>query len=205
MFKIPLGASPPTRPLRWSLLLALACTIAAGTVVLAQSGTLYDLHWNVVSGGGSLSTGTTYRINYSFGQPSTVALSSGTSWQAGQGYWYGGAAPTAVKLTSFAAIPNGPGLLLTWVTASEHDNLGFHLHRRAGPDGQFVPVNDALIPSASPGGDQGAAYVFHDPSVPDGITCYYLLEDVSVSGARTTHGPVAAVAPYAAFLPAMWR
>ena len=204
MFNLPLASSPPTR-LRGSLLLALVCVIAAGTVVLAQGGTTYDLHWNVVSGGGSLSTGTNYRINYSFGQPSTIALSSGTNWQVGQGYWYGGIWPTAIKLVSFTATPAGPGLLLAWETASEHDNLGFYLYRQAGPNGPSVRLNEVLIPSRSPGGDQGASYTFYDATAPDGVACVYTLEDVDVNGTPTPHGPVEAIAPYVVFLPLVQR
>ena len=36
---------------------------------------------------------------------------------------------TAVKLQSFSAVPGDASVLLEWRTASELDNLGFHLYR----------------------------------------------------------------------------
>jgi hypothetical protein len=199
------GFSPPTRRLRWSLLLALACILAAGTVVLAQSGAVYDLHWNVLTGGGNLASGAAYRVHYSYGQPSTVSYSTGTTYQVGQGFWLGDPVPTAVKLVAFAAAPAGPGVLVTWETASEHDNLGFHLYRQAGSNAPLVRLNDTLIPSRSPGGDVGASYTFYDPTGQDGTAYLYTLEDVNTSGLRTPHGPVEGIAPYAAFLPLVRR
>lgn len=198
------GASPPL-PAGWSLFLALACVLAAGSVVLAQSGSLYDLHWNVLSGGGALSTGTNYRINYSFGQPSAIDLSAGTNYQLGQGYWYGGAVPTAVKLVSFTARPSGAAVLLTWETAAEWDNLGFNLYRRGTLEKPATRLNAALIPSCCPGGGEGATYAFLDTTVQPGAVYFYTLEDVDLNGVRTLHGPVQAIAPYALFLPAVGK
>ncbi|MGB9724112.1 MAG: hypothetical protein ACP5OO_07190 [Chloroflexia bacterium] len=195
------GASPPLRRIRWSLLLALLCTLTLGSVVLAQSGSTYDLRWNVLSGGGALSTGTNYQVNYSFGQPSTIGLSAGTNYQLGQGYWYGGAAPTAVKLLFFTAGRSGPAVLLTWATAEEHDNLGFNLYRRGTLDGPAIRLNAALIPTCCPGGGAGATYVFLDTTVEAGAVYFYTLEDVDLNGTRTLHGPIQATAPYAVFLP----
>lgn len=194
------GASPPFRPARWSLFLALACVLTAG-VVLAQSGSTYELHWNVLSGGGALSTGTNYRINYSFGQPSTINLSSGSTYQVGQGYWHGGGFPTAVKLVSFTARPSGPAVLVAWETAAEWDNLGFNLYRQNTLDGPATCLNAALIPSRSPGSGEGATYTFLDTPVEGGAIYFCTLEDVDQNGVRTPHGPVQATAPYAAFLP----
>ncbi len=195
------GASPPSR-IHWSLCLALLGTLLLATVVLAQSGSVYDLHWNVLSGGGALSTGTTYQINYSFAQPSTVNLSAGTTYQMGQGYWYGGGFPTAVKLVSFAAVPSGAAIRLTWETAAEWDNLGFNLYRRSTLEGPAIRVNPDLIPPAHPpGSGEGGTYTFLDTTVTGGATYFYTLEDVDLNGTRTLHGPVQATAPYAVFLP----
>lgn len=195
------GASPPFRRAGWSLFLALACVLAAGSVVLAQSGSIYNLHWNVLSGGGALSTGTNYQINYSFGQPSTVSISAGTVYQVGQGYWYGGGFPTAVKLISFAARPSGLAVLVTWETAAEWDNLGFNLYRQDTLNGPATRLNASLIPSRSPGGGEGATYTFLDTRVGAGNIYFYTLEDVDLNGVRTLHGPVQATAPYAVLLP----
>jgi hypothetical protein len=41
-----------------------------------------------------------------------------------------------------------------------------------------------------PGGTQGASYSYEDPILSAGQTYWYWLEDVSLSGATTLHGPV---------------
>lgn len=199
------GSSPPGRPLRRGLTLALVALALAATAVLAQSGTVYDLHWNVVTGGGAFASGSTYRIHYSYGQPSTVGYSTGTTYIAGQGFWLGEPMPTAVKLVSFTAGPYGAEVLVAWETASEYDNLGFHLYRQAGREGPVERLNQALIPSRAPGQGQGAAYTFVDGTARAGVGYLYILEDVDVNGRRTAHGPVPATAPYGVFLPLVGR
>jgi hypothetical protein len=201
------GSAPPLRHIRWSLLLALVGTLVAGSVVLAQSGGGYDLTWHVLDGGGGRITDgpVSYDMNSSFGQPSTVDTSTGTGYMLCHGYWPCDNNPTAVKLVSFTATPTSPGIVLFWETASEHNNAGFHLYRQVGSAGPLVRLNDTLIPSRSPGGDQGASYTFSDPDVQDGIGYRYTLEDVDLNGTRTAHGPVEATAPYAVFLPLVGR
>ncbi|MBN1139062.1 MAG: hypothetical protein JXM73_20955, partial [Anaerolineae bacterium] len=126
--------------LRWALLLGVAGALALGGVALAQSGTVYDLHWNVLSGGGALASGATYQINYSFGQPSTVDLSTGASYQLAQGYWHG-AGPTPVELAAFSAAAHGRDVQVGWETASEIDLVGFNLYRSTAAGGPYVQVN----------------------------------------------------------------
>jgi hypothetical protein len=101
-----------------------------------------------------------------------------------------GPCPTAVRLTSFDAHPAPRGVLLTWETATEHDNLGFNLYRSTTLGILGEQLNQDLIPSASPGGDEGAAYQFLDTTAVSGVTYYYTLEDVDYNGTRTPHGPV---------------
>ncbi len=200
------GVSPPAgRPLPRGLALALLTLMLTGSVVLAQSGATYDLRWNVLSGGGALSTGAAYRINYSFGQPSTIDLSTGASYQVGQGYWYGNPRPTAVELAYLEASSQGAGVVVEWATISEWDNLGFHLYRQVGRAGQPERLNAVLIPSRAPGEGQGAVYAWHDDTAQAGVLYVYTLEDVDAGGRRTRHGPVEARAPFAIFLPLMER
>jgi|GEM_PF-865414 len=112
--------------------------------------------------------------------------------------------PTAVKLTSFAGRPAAGGILVTWETASEHDNAGFNLYRSATVGDIGVRLNDLLIPSDTPGGDQGASYAFLDGAALPGVTYYYTLEDVDLSGHATPHGPVA-VTPWWVYMPLVER
>ena len=101
------------------------------------------------------------------------------------------AVPTAVELAAFEAAPQGNGVLLTWETASEVDNVGFNVYRAETQAGQLVKLNAYLIASQNPGSAVGAAYSFLDEPAAPGATYYYWLEDVDASGAATRHGPVA--------------
>lgn len=100
-------------------------------------------------------------------------------------------APTAVDLAAFEATAQGNGVLLTWETASEIDNLGFNLYRSQAEGTLGERLNATLIPSKSPGQGGGAAYEFVDGTAAAKVTYYYTLEDVDFSGRRTAHGPIA--------------
>ena len=113
--------------------------------------------------------------------------------------------PTAVELASFAARWQGEDVLVTWETASEIDNAGFYLYRRAVGMDTLVQLNAGLIPSQAPGQDRGYAYSFPDEGVVPGAAYEYLIEDVDVYGVRTLHGPVQALAAYTIFLPLVGR
>jgi hypothetical protein len=106
-------------------------------------------------------------------------------------YEIGTEEPTAVKLVSFTATPDGETVILAWETATEIDHLGFNLYRSQSPDGAYSPLNSALIPSPLPPGSlTGAAYTWADEDLTPGLTYYYQLEDVDIYGVRTKHGPV---------------
>ncbi len=99
--------------------------------------------------------------------------------------------PTSVELSNFSAsvIPY-KGILIEWQTSNEVGNAGFNLLRCLTENGTFVKINETLIPPAS-----DRKYSVTDPDLKAGHTYYYRLEDVSVTGVRTHHGPISAVAP----------
>lgn len=98
--------------------------------------------------------------------------------------------PLAVELVRFDAAPAAAGVELSWETACEIDNLGFHLYRSVEQGVLGERLNGALIPSERPGSGQGACYAFLDGTARPGVTYYYTLEDVDANGGRTAHGPV---------------
>jgi hypothetical protein len=102
------------------------------------------------------------------------------------------AAPTAVSLAAFDAVAQGNGVLLTWETANEIDNLGFNVYRADSQMGQLARINPYLIASQNPGSVVGEAYSYLDESAAPGATYTYWLEDIDGSGVATRHGPVAA-------------
>jgi uncharacterized repeat protein (TIGR01451 family) len=103
------------------------------------------------------------------------------------------AAPTAVQLASFRAVPRqGGGVLLEWKTREEIRNLGFNVFRLDGPDRQRL--NPSIIAGSAllirGGKPQHAAktYQWFDPEgTPQSR---YELEDVDLNGTRMSHGPV---------------
>jgi hypothetical protein len=98
---------------------------------------------------------------------------------------------TATCLSSFSATPKSGRVFCEWRTESEIDNSGFNLYRSASADGEYVKINDALIP-AEGSSTQGAAYEFIDKDVKNRKTYYYKLEDIDLNGSSTMHGPMSA-------------
>jgi uncharacterized repeat protein (TIGR01451 family) len=103
-------------------------------------------------------------------------------------------APTDVKLVSFDATLIGGQVTLQWRTQEEARNLGFNVYREA--NGERVKLNPSLIAGAAvrmnaylPQHTASAyAWIDHSPVV----GARYWLEDITLSGARTSHGPVQA-------------
>ncbi len=94
-----------------------------------------------------------------------------------------------VQLSSFTAERHPDGVLITWVTESEIDNMGFNIYRSQSKEGPFTRINGGLIDGA--GTRTGTLeYTFLDTRVADRTLYYYQLEDIDVQGNRTRHGPV---------------
>jgi hypothetical protein len=97
--------------------------------------------------------------------------------------------PTAVSLASFTAGWEGDQVLVAWETALEINTVGFWIWRSTASEGDYVQVNDELIPSVSPGGTTGNSYLYVDSDVTPGKVYYYKLEELEVSGVRNWYGP----------------
>ncbi len=99
----------------------------------------------------------------------------------------------AVDLASFEAVATPNAIALTWETVSEVNALGFYLRRST--DGAQVGerLHPDLIPAQAPGSGQGASYEWLDESAEPGITYFYWLEAVELSGESALHGPVSAL------------
>ncbi len=78
-----------------------------------------------------------------------------------------------------------------WCTEVELDNIGFNLYRAEAEGGEYIKINDALIP-AKGSSAQGAAYEFVDADVQNRKTYFYKLEDIDLDGVSTLHGPIKA-------------
>ncbi len=179
----------------WVLLLPL---LLLAPVVLAQTGGDFDLSWGTVDGGSTATLlGGTFELGGTVGQPDAATL-SGDDFILEGGFWTADLQPTAVELVRFEAYPAGSSIRLEWETASEIDNLGFHLHRSDAPQGDYLRLNEVLIPSQAPGSPLGATYAWLDQDVQPGVVYFYKLEAVDLYGQSTEYGPVQG------YLPAVW-
>ncbi len=99
--------------------------------------------------------------------------------------------PTAVTLSSFSAAARDSAVDLSWTTASELQNLGFHLYRADSEDGRYARITAAVIPGLGTSA-HGANYRYVDSGRSNGTTYFYKLEDIETTGKTTLHGPVSA-------------
>jgi len=100
-------------------------------------------------------------------------------------------APTAITLAEFSAQQVADYVEVNWETVSELDNRGFNLYRGTDPAGPDRQLNSELIPSQGQGSPSGFVYTWDDHADLTPNTIYfYWLEDVSISGSSTMHGPV---------------
>jgi len=95
----------------------------------------------------------------------------------------------AVDLVSFEAIPEVTQIRITWETASEIDMLGFYVQRALAEAGPYDRIS-ALIPAVGDFG--GARYEHVDTDVQTGVTYYYRLEAVEITGHSVFYDPVSA-------------
>ena len=99
-----------------------------------------------------------------------------------------------MTLNSFDAALAGKAVKLTWVTNTEIDNSGFNLYRK-GKNGPLQKLNAVLIAAQQPGSSSGHTYTYLDKTVKPGQTYAYYLDDVSMEGVPTRHGPVEITLP----------
>ena len=101
--------------------LGLVIVLLLVSIVLAQGG--YDLPWSTVDGGGGISSGGTYAISSTAGQPDAGELSGGSYTLAG-GFWAGsgGLMPPVAAIDLIYPDPAIQGLDIVYFHGSCHDN-----------------------------------------------------------------------------------
>jgi uncharacterized repeat protein (TIGR01451 family) len=101
-------------------------------------------------------------------------------------------APTVVEMFSMDATQSKSGVVISWQTGFEAENLGFNVYRSTG-SGTPEQINKHIIPGSMLfTGDRvrdGRNYRFKDHNPPAGFVQYWI-EDVDINGTRTMHGPV---------------
>jgi len=94
-----------------------------------------------------------------------------------------------VELSAFNALLKDRKIILTWITQTETENLGFHVYRSMAEDGEFVKISPELIQGAG-SSDQAHSYSYTDQDEKAGNTYYYKLADVDFNGNIAFHGPI---------------
>jgi len=88
-----------------------------------------------------------------------------------------------------AVADNYGNVTVSWSTHTEIEVAGFNIYRSEVEDGEYGRINEELIPAkGSEGG--GAGYSYTDTEVVTGMTYYYKLESVDLTGSSTWHGPI---------------
>ena len=72
-----------------------------------------------------------------------------------------------------------PPIEIEWETATEVATAGFNLYRSQSEDGNYVQINEQMIPSRGTA-VSGATYTYEDQNVEAGETYYYLLEEIEL-------------------------
>jgi hypothetical protein len=73
---------------RLSLFISIAVALLIVSIAVAQTGAGYDLTWNTIDSGGGSSSGGSYTLDGTLGQPEAGAL-SGSGYTLNGGFWYG--------------------------------------------------------------------------------------------------------------------
>jgi DNA-binding beta-propeller fold protein YncE len=95
--------------------------------------------------------------------------------------------PVSVALQSFEIGVEEGSAVMRWKTGVEIDVTGFYLTRSQQRDGEYVRVNEELIPAS--GSPYGGTYQFRDEDVRPNQTYYYRLHEVAENGYGMEFGP----------------
>jgi hypothetical protein len=98
---------------------------------------------------------------------------------------------TAVRLVSLTATRYDREIRIEWKTASELNNLGFHLYRAVSEEGPYERITASVI-SGLGSSPEGASYQYLDRGLVNGIPYFYKLEDIETTGKTELHGPISA-------------
>jgi hypothetical protein len=136
-----------TRPLLVAGLLTLALAAPMG---LAQS---YSIDWWTIDGGGGTSSGGTFSLSGSIGQPDAGTTMTGGQFSVTGGFW---ALPVAVPATgapTLTIVPAGPGqAAISWAPNTPGFVLQISptLHPLVWANAPSVATNPVVVPASLP-------------------------------------------------------
>jgi len=112
--------------------------------------------------------------------------------------------PTALQVTSFAAVPQQPNqVLVEWTTVNDVNTNGFYLSRSNQQNGPYrrLNSNQFIPPEHAPGITQDNVYSFVDTDILPGVTYYYRLEHVDLYNDINVYGYIPFTSRYWHFIP----
>lgn len=95
---------------------------------------------------------------------------------------------TRAVVSSLSGYTENGKVVVEWKTASEIGTVGFYLYRKDETTGEYIQVNQKLIPGILTS-RRGGEYRFIDESAIPGLAYTYLLTEIESSGKRHTYGP----------------
>lgn len=95
---------------------------------------------------------------------------------------------TLVVLSSFTARAENGIVAVEWETASEIGTAGFYLLRRDGKKGEYIQLNDEILPGLL-FSIQGGIYRYRDETAVEGSVYQYKLVEAETDGNRRVYGP----------------
>ena len=94
-----------------------------------------------------------------------------------------------VELKSFDARSSEGAVHLTWITATETENLGFYIYRAEGEHNVPLRITSELIPGAG-NSESERFYSYVDRTAQSGVSYKYMLASVDYRGEERIHEPV---------------
>ena len=110
-------------------------------------------------------------------------------------YAENGDASLPVDLTSFSVSRIDNKNILSWTVQSELENAGFNIYRaktftfEQPHDSLFIKINGKFIAGRGNASTE-KPYTFEDNVDQSGKSVWYILEDISLNGESTKHGPI---------------
>src|SRR5262245_21181354 len=99
------------RPFNLAMLTFVVILIGASVMAQQLNAGGYDLSWNTIDGGGGMSTGGTFEVSGTIGQPDAGSVLSGGSFAVSGGFWSVGIEPQPTCPPDVAPPPFGDGVV----------------------------------------------------------------------------------------------
>lgn len=199
MIDVDCSASGASCPSSWRDQVTVTTASGDGAPVLTGTPPNNSVVGNVVQGNNLIGNDSnTADVDVAFtGNVTSVALSFANTGPTATGHGiairsfsFCQQTPTQALVTGLSTTTAEGASIVEWTTASEVGALGFHVMRREARTGEYVRVNDAIVPALL--NAQGGTYRFVDETAERGKRYSYKVVEVTMEGNRQEYGPFVA-------------